>query len=157
MLEMRMLKPVCCAALGLMILGGCTAYQLSSKSKNVTVESISPKAFTVSFCASAYMKQDEVEKYALQRAAEEALAKGCSHFIVLTKRDDSKFCAFNPKKDIGSTSATPAKDYPLYAASPFMKPNITLTLQCLSEGDQAKENAIDAKQFLKENFPGLTE
>jgi len=154
---MKVMKLMLSIAVLFMIFEGCTAYQLSSKSKNVAIENISADTFTVSFCAGAYMKKEEVEKYALQRASEEALAKGCSRFFVVKKRDDSQFCAFNPKKSLGSTSEFPEKDYPLYEGSSFMKPNVTLTLQCVPEGKEIKENVIDAKKFLRENFPGLEE
>ncbi|MDD4954786.1 MAG: hypothetical protein PHP17_01960 [Candidatus Omnitrophica bacterium] len=148
---MKVIKLPGAIVAALIMLGGCAAYQLSSESKKITIENISADTFTVGFCATAYMKQEDVEKYALSRASEEALAKGCPQFFVVKKRDESEFCEYNPQKNLGSTSMTPLKDYPVSGVSPFMKPNITLTLQCVRNGGKVKGKVIDAKKFLEEN------
>lgn len=145
---MKTIKIWQATAVVLIILYGCSGYQLSSQSKNVIVDTISPNTFTVNFCGNAYMSQKEVEKYALQRASELTLSKGCSHFVILKKRDDSEVCMLSSKERYSSTP--PLSDIPT-----FVKPNITLTIQCFSKGAKIPQDAIDAEQFLHENFPGL--
>ena len=139
------------AAFLLVFLSGCSGYQLAGERKNITVESIAAKTFTVNFCGNAYMNQKEVEKYAMQRAAEVTLAKGYSHFAVLRKNDKSQMCMLNPS---GSYSPAPSSRES-YDFQPFMKPNVTLTIQCFSANEKMPEGTIDAQKFLAENFPGL--
>lgn len=139
-----------------LILQGCSGFQLASTRKQIIVDKISPNFITVTFCGNAYMTQEEVEKYALQRASSEALAKGCSDFIVVKKDDRSKICALSSgmnKKN--PDNAPPVKNSGYLAQSEFLEPNITLTIQCVRKGAEAVENAINAQEYLNKNFPGL--
>ena len=150
------MKVVWITAISLIILSGCSSYQLSSKSTGSVVGEISPSTFKVNFCGNAYMTQKDVEKYALQRASEVALSKGYFHFIVVKKDDSSRLCAVNP----GMKGASPynqgtGADSKNTVSSAFVEPNISLTIQCYPGGEKLPEGAIDAGQFLRENFPGL--
>jgi hypothetical protein len=139
----------------LMVLSSCSEFQLSSNKKNITVDTVSPKVFTVNFCGNAYMTQDAVEKYALQRASEETLLKDCSHFIILKKRDDSKICMLNPAGNKNKAAPSDRGLSNQYTFQPLMKPNINLTIQCFSKNEELPEGAIDAAEFLMKNFPEL--
>lgn len=149
------MKIVLVIAAALMALCGCSSYQLTSQNTRMTVDNISPKTFTVNFCGNAYMQQKEVEKYALQRASEVSLSKGYSHFVVLKKSDNSELCMLNSAGTSGAESSSRSTAPSSYVFQPFLKPNITLTIQCFSKGEKLMDGAIDAEQFLKENFPGL--
>jgi hypothetical protein len=150
-----MLKAVLAGVVFLAILNGCSEFQLASSRKNVEVENISPKVFTVNFCGNAYMNQAEVERYALQRASEEVLSKGYSHFVIVKKRDDSEVCNLNSagRSSSGMPSERSASNQ--YNFQPFMKPNVTLTIQCFYKAEKIPEGAIDADEFLLKNFPAL--
>jgi len=141
----------------LIILYGCTSYELSGKTKRTMVDKISADTIMVTFCGNAYMGQDEVEKYALQRASTEALSKGCPHFVVVKKEDNSKICALSSRKQgIHSYDVTALAENPENLDLPeFVEPNVTLTIQCISKGEKIPENAINAEEFLNENFPGI--
>ncbi|PIQ89683.1 MAG: hypothetical protein COV72_01855 [Candidatus Omnitrophica bacterium CG11_big_fil_rev_8_21_14_0_20_42_13] len=154
---MKTIKMIGITAAVLFIFTGCSSYRLSSEAKSMHVETISPNIFTVQFCGNAFMTQSEAEKYAFQRAAEAALSKGYSHFIVVEKRDDSEFCALPPKGPYDST--VPARSMESVPDEPnsFIRPNILLRIQCFSRNDELPDSAIDARQFLSENFPGLGE
>jgi len=142
--------------LGLIFLSGCSGFQLSSERKEVMVDKISPNTVTVTFCGNAYMNQKDVEKYALQRAAREALSKGCPYFVVINKEDRSKVCALSSGMNKGSLyDAPPVKNSGYLVSSDFVEPNVILTIQCVRKGEKIPENAINAEAFLKENFPGL--
>jgi len=139
----------------ILLMNGCSSYQLSSSKKEAIVDKISPNAVTVTFCGNAYMNQKEVEKYALQRASVEALSKGCSHFVIVNKEDKSKICSLSSgmgKKHIYSSSS---KGSGSLSSSDFVEPNVTLTIRCVPRGEKIPENAINAEQFLNENFPGM--
>jgi len=141
----------------LIVLSGCAGYQLSSQKKNVVVDKIAPDTFTVTFCGNAYMSQEEVEKYAQQRAAETALSKGFPYFVVLKKDDTSQICLFDSyKKKAQPYDAGGMPESPEVVPVKFVKPNVTLTIQCFSSAENLPEKAIDAQKFLDENFPGLT-
>ncbi|MDD5583669.1 MAG: hypothetical protein PHV55_01250 [Candidatus Omnitrophica bacterium] len=140
-------------------LNGCTAYRLSGRTKNVSVDKTSPDLFTVNFCGNAHMTQAEVEKYALQRACQAALDNGYSYFFVIEKRDDSQICALTPamtrmKEDV-SASPSSTQVFGSYPPAKFVTPNVTLKIKCFSDKTQAPKDAIDARQFLQDNFPGL--
>lgn len=122
---------------------GCSSYQLSGASNRSSVELVSPDTFAVNFCGNAYMSREDVDKFALQRASEMALSKGYAYFSVVDKQDDSEFCALDPK-------FSSSYDYP-----PFLKPNVTFTIKCFAKGDSIPGDAINAEEFLKENFPGM--
>lgn len=144
------------ASLLLVILSGCASYQLSSEKKSTIVDKISPNVITVTFCGNAYMSQEEVERYTLQRASSEALAKGCSHFVILNKEDKSKICAVNSGMDKNGSYDSPAAQKPDSLTPPvFVEPNATLTIQCIRRGEEIPEGAINAEEFLNKNFPGL--
>jgi hypothetical protein len=145
---MRLTKSMIAMSAALLLLAsGCSTYQLASQAKEVSVDTISPNSITVSFCGNAFMTQKDVEKYALQRACTEALAKGCSHFVVVKKNDNSKMCPLDSTKATNySGNFTPAD---------FVEPNITLTIRCLSRTEKAPDDAIDAAQYLEDNFPGM--
>ncbi|MDD5692301.1 MAG: hypothetical protein PHP10_03895 [Candidatus Omnitrophica bacterium] len=146
------------AALTLSVLAGCSSFQLAEQRKETIVDSISPNAVTVTFCGNAYMDQKEVEKYALQRASREALSKGCSHFIVVRKDDKSKICSLSSGMNKRHPSnAPPVKNSGYVTSSEFVEPNVTLTIQCVPKGEKIPEGAIDAQEYLRENFPGLEE
>ncbi len=152
---MKVIKFIVAAAVILIILNGCSGYQLSGRKETVSVMNISPKTFTVNFCGNAYMSKKEVEKYTFQRASEVALSKGYSHFVVLNKSDNSEMCMLNSGGQHDSVSGSGVRDSSAYAFQPFMKPNLTLTIQCFSKGEKMPEGAIDADEFLRQNFPGL--
>lgn len=152
---MKIIKALWVIAIVSMVLNGCSGYRLSSQSKNAIVDQISPDTFTVNFCGNAYMTQQDVEKYALQRASEASLAKGYSHFVVLEKRDNSELCEFKPGDQHGIEPVLQTKESPLIESSSFVKPNITLKIRAFSKGTKMQEKAINAEQFLRENFPGL--
>jgi len=137
-------------------LNGCSSYQLSSMTKSATVNEVAPRTFTVNFCGNAYMSQEEVDKYALQRAAETALAKGYAHFIVLDKNDNSEYCSLDTQTPYGKKPSSEPMNASAYAFPPFMKPNVTLTVQYFSRGEKIPDKAIDAQEFLRKNFPGLS-
>ena len=138
------------------ILYGCSGFQLSSTKNEAIVDKISPNIVKVTFCGNAYMNQKEVEKYALQRASTEALSKGCTHFIVLNKNDQSKICAINSRMNKkGSYDPQPIKSSGYLASSELVEPNITMTIQCIPKGEKIPENAIDAEKYLDDNFPEL--
>jgi hypothetical protein len=138
---------VAASALLLLSMSGCSTYQLSGHAKEVSVDKISPNTITVSFCGNAFMSQKEVEKYAFQRASVETLAKGYSHFVVVKKNDNSRMCPLSSGKETNySGNFTP---------SDFVEPNVTLTIRCLSRTEKIPEDAIDASQFLEQNFPGM--
>ena len=134
----------------IIFLHGCANYQFSSASKSTAIETISKDTFRVNFCAAISMSKEEIEKYAMQRASEITLSKGYSHFVVLNKRDDSQNCTLEVKKKYDQ-KAQQEFSY----ESPYMKPNITLTIQGFSRSTELPEGAVDAEQFLNENFPGL--
>ena len=151
------MKRIMALALGLIILNGCSGFQLSSNKKEVVVDSISPSTITVTFCGNAYMSQKEVEKYALQRASSEALSKGYSYFIVVNKEDKSKFCALSfGKNQNNAYTAGSLRDSGSLSSSDFVEPNVMLTIRCVPKGEKIPENAINAQEFLNENFPGLS-
>ena len=144
------------AAVVVLSLAGCASFQLSSMKENTLVDKTVPTIIKVTFCGNAYMTQKEVEKYAMQRACEEALAKGYSYFAVLNKRDDSKVCTLVAR----NTGAQGSGQDPLFApeemsSTGFIRPNITLTIQGFSEGQKLPDNVVDIQQFLDENFPGI--
>lgn len=135
----------------LLMLSGCADFKLGGRSTSTQVEKISRDTFEVNFCGNAYMGQGEVEKYALQRAADAALSKGFSHFVVLSKNDASKVCQLGYRTPTAKSPDMPA--YPQH--QPFTMPNITLKIRCFSEGSEMPEGAIDAAAYLQENFPGM--
>jgi|GEM_PF-2353884 len=140
----------------MLILQGCSTFQLAQGSKKVIVDKISPNTITVNFCGNAYMSQKDAEKYALQRASLEALSMSCSHFTMVKKEDNSKLCALPPKMSGNrSYSSLPVEGPGSPASSDFVEPNVTLTVQCIANGEKIPEDAIDAEKFLQENFPGL--
>jgi len=139
------------------VLSGCAHYGLSSEAKSTIVDEISPNTITVTFCGNAYMSQEEVEKYTLQRASLEALSRECSHFIIVNKEDKSKICALPSAGKRHLYDAQPVEDPKPLIPSHFVEPNMTLTIQCLFRGEKIPENAINAEEFLDENFPSLRE
>lgn len=140
----------------LIILQGCSGFKMSSARKEVIIDKISPNTVTVTFCGNAYMNQKEVERYALQRASSEALSKGCSHFVIVNKEDKSKICALGSDMDKMHLYDVPSiKNPEPLDSSAFVEPNVTLTIRCVREGEEIPENAINAEEFLNENFPGL--
>jgi len=142
--------------LGALLLSGCSTYRLSGERKEAIVDKISPNTITVTFCGNAYMDRKEVEKYALQRASQEALAKGWDYFVVVNRKDNSKICALGSGKDRSlANDALPAENSNYLASLDFVEPNITLTIQRIGKGEKIPEDAIDAQKYLKENFPGL--
>jgi len=151
------MKVIFYLVLGLLfLLSGCSSFQLYSEKKQVVVDRISPDVVTVTFCGNAYMDQMEVEKYALQRASSEALAKGCSHFVILSKEDKSKFCSLvSGMNQNNSYSASTPGGSGNPALSEFVEPNVTLTIRCIAKGEEVPDKAIDAEKFLNDNFPGL--
>lgn len=139
-----------------MILQGCSGFQLSGARKEAIVDRISPNTVTVTFCGNAYMKQEEVEKLALQRASLEALSKGCSHFVIMNKEDKSKICALGLGTDKNHLyDSAAAKNPGSLTLSDFVEPNVTLTIRCVQKGEEIPENAINAEEYLNKNFPGL--
>jgi hypothetical protein len=102
------------------------------------------------------MSQNEVEKYALQRASVEALSRGCSHFMVVKKDDKSKVCSISSamnKKHVFNAPSIKNSGY--LTSSEFVEPNITLIIECVPKGQAIPEGAIEAEKFLDENFPGM--
>ena len=153
---MRLIGIMVAASAGLMILNGCAHYKFSGKTTSFAVDKISPNIITVTFCGNAYMSQKEVEKYALQRASVEALSKGCPYFVVVKKEDNSKICALSSGIHRDDSHESPPLKYSGYLPSTeFVEPNVTLTIQCIFQGEEVPENAINAEQFLSENFPGM--
>jgi len=151
------MKKIVALFLGLIILNGCANYQLSGKTKKTVVDKISPNTVIVTFCGNAYMNQEEVEKYALQRASVEALSKGCLYFVVVKREDNSKMCALSSRRnkvhsyDVAPIDKSGNLDFP-----EFVEPNIALTIQCVSEEEGKNlESAINAEEFLSKNFPGM--
>ncbi|MDD5513574.1 MAG: hypothetical protein PHD09_07380 [Candidatus Omnitrophica bacterium] len=134
---------------------GCSSYQLASERKTGGIEDISPASFTVNFCGNAYMSQEEAKKYALQQAAERTLAKGFSHFVVMKEDDDSQFCTLDPSQSYKPMSRDRTQGSTEFIFPAFVKPNVTFTIQCFSGPEKLPEDAIDAKQYLQDNFPGL--
>jgi len=137
----------------LVLLGGCSGFMLQSEKESVITESISSSNFTVTFCGNAYMNQGEAEKYAMQRACELTLTKGYSHFVILSKTDQSQICALQDAPLPGYSSG---KQPAAGTASPqsIIRPNLTLKIQCFKPTDAPKE-AIDAQKYIDDNFPGL--
>jgi len=137
------------------ILAGCAVFQSPSEKQTVMVDKTASDTINVTFCGNAYMSQKEVERYALQRASTEALSKGCSHFVIVDKLDKSKMCSLNS----GSLAKDDIYNDPKIAKGPepfpddFVEPNVTLTIRCIKDGQSASKEAIDARNFLKENFP----
>lgn len=155
---MNMIKSACVLAVMLILIQGCAGFQLSSQTKDVTVDKTSPNTFIVNFCGNAYMTQKEVENFALQRAAEVAITEGCSHFLVLEKRDDSEVCLLKPKiasKQPESITTSTEREAVYDGFLPYVKPNVSLKIRCLKARERIPEEAIDAEKFLRENFPGL--
>ena len=142
-------------ALTLVVLSGCSGYQLASRSQNISVESLSPKSFTVNFCGNAYMSQKEVDKYALQRASEVTLVKGYPYFAVMSKKDNSEVCVVNPENTYSSAMSSTGRRPSSYDFPSFRKPNVTLAIQCFAKGEKMPDGAINAEEYLNENFPGL--
>ncbi len=129
----------------IVLCAGCSSYQLAGTSMNTMVQRISQDTFSVNFCGNAYMNAKDAEKYAFQRAAEVTLSKGYSHFVVLTRRDDSQQCTLND----------PGEPNSLDSSLLYVRPNVTLTFQCFSGKQKMPADAIDARHFLGSNFPGL--
>ncbi|MDD4938705.1 MAG: hypothetical protein PHE18_01435 [Candidatus Omnitrophica bacterium] len=154
---MKLFRVPLAAVLALAILSGCSSYQLSSKNKSVIVDKISPNTFAVNFCGNAYMSQQEVEKYAMQRASEVTLSEGFAYFEVLNKRDDSEMCALAYKKmpSASTPGETQMEASPTYETPQFMRPNVTLTIRCYSAFEQLPGKAVNAQDYLRENFPGM--
>ena len=153
-----MIRPILFALPALIIFSGCSTYQLSSEKKETLVDKISPNAITVTFCGNAFMNKAEVEKYALQRAARESLSKGCPYFVVLKKEDNSKFCSIDyAKRGQYTPNVPPTENLAYPAPAEFSEPNIKLTIQCIQKGEKIPEKAINAEEYLKNNFPGLQE
>lgn len=138
-------------------LAGCANFPLSNMKGTTSVSEISPRTYSVSFCGNAYMSQDEVDKYAFQRASELTLARGYTYFVVLSKEDNSEFCAINTGGKYGRRPPSEPTDAQSYAFPPFMKPNVKLTIRCYSQSAKLPQDAINADSFLRENFPGLKE
>ncbi len=152
---MKTTNTIIIAAFVLIALNGCSEYQLKSKRETAIVDKVSQDTFTVNFCGNAYMNQKEVEKYALQRAAEACLSEGFSHFAVLNKQDDSEICRIDSKKRYGAKAAEEPERSLGSELEQFVRPNISLTVKCFTRLTDMPENAIDARKFLRENFPGL--
>lgn len=152
------MKPVCvrvCAASVFLLLAGCSGYRFLGGSKSTVVDKISPNTFTVNFCGNAYMSEREVEKYALQRAAEVTLSEGCAYFAVLDKRDDSEMCTLSSRKTPPSSASEQVRESSDYDLPQFKRPNVTLTIRCIASGEEPPEGAVDAEDYLGKNFPGL--
>ncbi|MFA5157434.1 MAG: hypothetical protein WC532_08665 [Candidatus Omnitrophota bacterium] len=140
----------------ILIISGCSGYQLSGGRKTTSVERISSDTFAVSFCGNAFMSADEAEKYALQRAAEVTLSKGYSHFIVVKKHDNSEVCMLDLKESYSAPAHADSKTSVSADYQSFTRPNIALTIRCLSPAmEEAPEGSVDAAEFLRKNFPGL--
>jgi hypothetical protein len=152
---MKIIKVAWFIAAALISLNGCSSYQLAGGTKEVIVDKTSPDTIKVTFCGNAYMSQAEVEKYALQRAAEAAMAKGCPYFVVLDKNDQSEMCMLNSKDIYGSPASPEKQESSSYDFQPFVRPNVALTIRCIGKDEKVPEGAIDAKQFMREKFPGL--
>lgn len=137
-----------------LLLSGCSGYMLQSQRETVFTESFPGSIFTVTFCGNAYMAQKEAEKYAMQRACELTLKKGCTHFLVLEKSDKSKLCMLEDAGRNTYASQT-ERSVPGSFVGPqsLERPNISLKIQCY--GKRIPADAIDAQQYLDENFPGL--
>ncbi len=154
---MKIAQLICMIVLSLMVLTGCSTYQLSGKSTGDTVVDVTSNTFTITFCGNAYMTQDQVGKYALQRAAEITLSKGYANFLVMGRKDDSETCGLGADMNREQSSRmTPPSNPAGSSMSGFVRPNIALTIRCFHKGEKMPDNAIDAKQYLDENFPGLT-
>ena len=59
------------------------------------------------------------------------------------------------KEDV-STPAENAQVLGTYSPAEFVTPNVTLKIRCFLKKENAPKDAIDAAQFLQDNFPGLT-
>ena len=134
----------------LILLSGCSEYKLFSSREGTLVQQVSEAAFTVTFCGSAFMAQNEVDKYVLQRASELTLSKGFTHFMILSREDASEVCAL---KDVSAAASGGGQAQKAGKTEVFYRPNMKLKIECY-RGSIPKD-AIDAQQFLDENFPGL--
>lgn len=130
------------------ILCGCEDYMLQGRRESVVTDSISKSMYSVTFSGAAYMKRAEAEKYTLQRACELALKKGYTHFVVLEKVDDSDLGSFQDISRDTTITGIDKSELP----QGRIRPNIKLKIQCYNKSD-APADAIDAQQYLDENFP----
>lgn len=158
---MNILKTIFAVCLAGVALFGCSSYQLASTNKSTIVDTTSADTITVTFCGNAYMSKEDVERYALQRAALEALSKGCAYFVIEKKDDNSEICALDSRMNnkitsraMGQPDITKQPDLAILPSG-FVEPNITLTIRCLRAGQEIPETAINAQEFLDKNFPGL--
>jgi len=104
------------------------------------------------------MNYEDVEKYALQRASREALAKGCSHFLIVSKQDDSRICGISSdlNKKLSDESSTSVSGQTNYLDKDrLVEPNVKLVIRCVRKVEGLPAEAIDAQKYLRENFPGL--
>lgn len=153
---MKIIKAITSLSAALIILNGCSGFQLASQKKSVIVEKVSADSFKVNFCGNAYMSRQEVDKYALQRASELTLSKGYSHFVVLSKEDNSEICMLDRNMRYSTTIAPQKSEKaPAEESQTFIRPNVTLTIQLFHKGRKLPEGAIDAQDYLSRNFPGM--
>ena len=140
--------------LSFFILGGCASYPLQSKKEIISTESISSDRFKVSFCGNAYMDQKDAEKYAMQRACELVLKKGFTHFTVVKKTDESELCLLqDAPRELSTSGMGRVASGSSVGPQNLIRPNITLLVQCY--GTNPPADAINAQEYLNQNFPGL--
>jgi hypothetical protein len=94
------------------------------------------------------MKRAEAERYTMQRACELALKKGYTHFVVLEKKDESDLGSFQDITRDTTITGIDKSELP----QGRIRPNIKLKIQCYNKAD-APDEAIDAQNYLDENFP----
>lgn len=134
------------------LLNGCSGFMIQSEKKSFVTDSISKSAYSVTFCGNAYMEPSEAEKLAMQRACEITLTKGYTHFVVLTKSDQSEICRLEDAPRLGSKQTPPSA--PFVGPQNIVRPNLMLKIECYT-ANKAPKSAIDAQKYIDENFPGL--
>jgi len=150
------MRTICVALLAVFfLLNGCANFGLQSRNESMITEAISTSSYKVTFCGNAYMGQQEAEKLAMQRACELTLKKGYTHFIVSRRSDQSEICLLSDAPR-GIFNSAPAKVTSGSFVGPqnLVRPNMALNIQCYAK-ENAPKDAIDAQQYLDENFPGL--
>ena len=131
---------------------GCSGFMMQSNRESTTTEPISSTSYKVTFSGAGYMPKAKAENMALQRASELTLKKGYTHFAVFEKSDKSEM---NQLEDVSRKSylqsVKPTSGESLAGQQNLVRPKITLKIQFYSQNN-APAGAIDAKQYLADNF-----
>lgn len=137
---MRSILTTTLVGLSLLLAGCATPYQPKGFLGGYSDFQISKDTFSITFSSNTLLDGSRLRQYLLRRAAEVTLAHGFSHFAIIENTDQTDMVT----------------SFSLTSLTVTTIPEESVWIRCFQEDPGPTAKAIDAKEYLRLNFPSAS-